>query len=225
MRALLSWFYERFGLNAFVQGDYIKAEGWFRRLESVEPDSVRVLHNLGVILLAQGKVVAAERYLLEEERVYGVAYQRHCALADLAYADGRRDDAARRYEAALSEKEAGPGGEHVAARPLLEARLAVCRDDERWTRSRRSATLFSEAESAREAGRAADAAAFFEEAGKLDPTNWPALNNAGTIFLNQLRQPARALRLFRSALELSASEQVAFNLELARTAEGKEAGR
>ena len=223
MPALLSRFYERFGLNAFVLGDYGKAERWFRKLEGMEPDSVRVLHNLGVILLAQGRTSAAERYLLEEERLYGAAYQRHCALADLAYADGRRDDAARRYEAALSEKEAGPEGEHYAARPLLETRLTLCRDDERWTRSRRSAALFSEAESAREAGKAADAAALFEEAGQLDPTNWPAFNNAGTILLNELRQPARAARLFVSALASSASAQVAFNLDLARAAESKEA--
>jgi len=105
---------------------------------------------------------------------------------------------------------------------LLQARLDICRDEARWTRSRRSAALFSEAESAREAGRPADAAAFFEEAGRLDPTNWPAFNNAGTIFLNELRQPAKAARLFGSAFAASASTQVAFNLELARAAEGKE---
>ncbi|PKL08085.1 MAG: hypothetical protein CVV51_10785 [Spirochaetae bacterium HGW-Spirochaetae-7] len=225
MAALFSRFYERFGLNAFVQGEYGKAERWFRKLEVVEPKSMRVLHNLGVILLALGESSAAERYLLEEERLYGPAYQRHLALANLAYACGRRDDAARRYESALSDKEAAPGGEHFPTRRSLEARLETCQDEARWDRSRRSETLFMEAVRAREASKLADAAAFFEEAGLLDPTNWPAFNNAGTIMLNELRQPARAAQLFESALAMSGSAQVAYNLELARTAEAKETSR
>ncbi len=40
---------ERFGLNAYIAGDYQKAERWFRKLEQSEPTSIRVLRNLGVI--------------------------------------------------------------------------------------------------------------------------------------------------------------------------------
>ena len=48
----------------------------------------------------------------------------------------------------------------------------------------------------------------------LDETNWPALNNAASIHLNMLKNPAEAEPLFRQAFELSRSPQVARNLDL-----------
>jgi len=98
------------GLNAYVSGNYAKAEEYFRKLEQSEPNSIRVLRNLGVILLAQGKGKEAERYLLKEEKLYGPSFYRHAALADLAYATGNRKDAARRYQRALKDPECAEGG-------------------------------------------------------------------------------------------------------------------
>lgn len=224
MPAFLSAFYERFGLNAYVQGDYAKAERWFRKLERLEPDSIRVLRNLGVVLLAKGDAEGAERYLLREERLYGASFHRHAALADLAYARGRRKEAERRYAAALAEPEAAPGGSQAGLRPLMEARLGIARSEESFAKARRSMERFSEAEAARERGDHGPAVALFEEAATLDPTNWPALNNAGTLLLNQLGDPARAAGLFEKALPLARSPQVARNLELALAAGGEACG-
>jgi Flp pilus assembly protein TadD len=215
MLKFIASFEERLGLNAYVQGDYEKALKWFRKLEESERDSIRVLRNLGVILLASGDSEGAKSYLLREEKLYGPSYHRHSALADLAYAAGDRKEAARRYGLALAEPEIAAEGSAAAMRPLLEARLAVCREEAAFQKSRRALERFKEGEKAREGGDAPGAVTLFEEAAALDPTAWPALNNAGTILLNTLGDAARARSLFERALSLSRSPQVARNLELA----------
>jgi tetratricopeptide (TPR) repeat protein len=233
MLKLVSSFEERLGLNAYVQGDYLKALKWFRRLEGSEPDSIRVLRNLGVILLASGDAAGAKSYLLREEKLYGPSYHRHSALADLAYAVGDRKEAARRYALALEEPEAsvggatGPDGAAAAMRPLLETRLALCRDESAFRRSREAMGRFKAGEGARDSGDARGAVALFEEAATLDPTAWPALNNAGTLLLNTLGDAEKARSLFERACSLSRSPQVARNLELAEQAcvDAKRKGR
>ncbi len=221
MRTIRDAFYERMGLNAYVQGDYAKAERWFRKLEAREPDSLRVLRNLGVILLAKGDAEGAEKMLLREEQLYGASFHRHAALGDLAYARGRRKEAERRYAAALAEAEAGS----AATRKLMEARLALCHDEAAFERTRGSLGRFGEAEAARAAGDARRAVRLFDEAAELDPTNWPALNNAGTILLNELGKAEEALERFNRALELSRAPQVARNVELAEAAVARSAAR
>lgn len=228
MNTLLSGLYERFGLNAYVQGDLARAEKWFRRLEAREPDSIRVLRNLGVIRLARGDSAEALRYLRREEALYGASFHRHAALADLAYSSGDRKEAGRRYALALAEPEAGAGGRYATSRGLLEARAAVAADPAAWERSRASILRFSEAEAKRDGGETEAAYRLFREAADLDPTNWPALNNAGSLALNALGDPEMARELFSRALSLSPGSQVARNLELAEEAiarRDKEAGR
>jgi tetratricopeptide (TPR) repeat protein len=223
MSTLISSLYERFGLNAYIQGDSEKALAWFRRLERAEPESIRVLRNIGVILLSSGDAQGAERYLRREEELYGESFHRHSALADIAYALGRRDEAAGRYAAALADPEAAPTGRHAGSRAFLERRLGLCRDPAAFEAASRGAALFNEAEAARDAGDPERALALFEEAASLDPTHWPALNNAGSVALNALGRSERALRLFERAFELARSAQVARNVELATEALAKEA--
>ncbi len=223
MQSLLSTLFERFGLNAFVSGDYAKAEKWFRRLEAREPDSISVLRNLGVTLLARGNAEAAERYILKEEKLYGRSFHRHAALADLAYARGKRKEAGRRYSLALLEPECQPGGRQVGVRPLMEKRLELCESDEKFAPTREAMRVFEDAQRAKDAGEHAAAVDGFLKSAALDETNWPALNNAGTILLNTLKDASRAAELFEKAFLLSANIQTARNLELARrvTAKGK----
>ena len=223
MPAFLLAFYERFGLNAYVQGDYTKALAWFRKLEAREPDSIRTLRNIGVVLLASGDAAGAERYLLREEKLYGSSFNRHSALADIAYARGARKEAEKRYAAALADPDARPDGRSVDARPFVEARLALCRSEAAFAASREGAKRFTEAEAARTNGEIEKALALFEEAASLDPTHWPALNNAGTIALNTMGDAARAKALFLRAFELARSPQVARNIELAEDAHARTA--
>lgn len=217
MRDIIGSFHERMGLNAYVAGDYAKAEERFRKLEAREGETIRVLRNLGVILLAKGDAEGAARYLGREEKLFGPSFHRHCALGDLAYAAGRRDEALRRYRAALAEPEAAKGTRSCTAE-LLRAREAICADPAAFERSRRGQARFEAGEAEREAGRFEEAVAAFEEAAELDPSHWPALNNAGAILLNALKRPERALELFERALALSASPQCARNVELAEQA-------
>lgn len=223
MLRILSSLYERLGLNAYVEGDFAKAESWFRRLEAAEPDSIRVLRNLGVILLAKGELSKAKAYLVREEALFGHSFHRHAGLADLAWAAGEREEAGRRYAAALAEPEARKGGRHAASRPLLEARLGLCGDPAAFARAREGLSVFQLGEAAREAGAFPKAYDHFLKAVDLDPSNWLALNNAGSLALNQLAQPEQAVALLERAFAFSPNSQVGRNLQIAREAleEGK----
>ena len=223
MQSFLSTFYERFGLNAYVSGDYVKAEKWFRKLEAREPDSISVLRNLGVILMAKGDAEGAERYLLKEEKLYGRSFHRHAALADIAYARGKRREAGKRYALALAEPECSPGGKGESARSLMEKRLAICGSEEGFAKSRRSMQIFEDAQASRDRGDFEKAIGEFLQSAELDETNWPALNNAGSIYLNTLRRPAEAVVMFEKAFVISRNLQIARNLELAKRAADNEA--
>jgi tetratricopeptide (TPR) repeat protein len=212
MPAFIDSFRVRMGLNAYASGKYDKAEAWFRTLETTEPDSLRVLRNLGVILLAQGKREEAEKYFRREESRFGKSYHRHCILADIAYAAGKRDEAIKRYKAALEypDKEKDEG--------ILASRLAICSEAAAFKKSRLAGEAFDLAETARREKRFAEALEGFDKAVSLDPTAWPALNNAGTIYLNDLKEPAKALEKFSQALAIARPPHVARNAVLAEEA-------
>lgn len=218
MNKFYAAFCERLGLNAYVAGDYAKAERWFRKLEQSEPTSIRVLRNLGVVLLAEGHSEEAERYLLKEEKLYGPSFYRHSALADLAYAIGKRKEAARRYQKALQELECAEGGKAYHMRPLMEKRLVICENEKKYAGTRKAMELFKQAENLRESGAYEEAIKKFLNSVELDETNWPALNNAASIYMNTLKKPVDAEPLFLNAFELSRSIQVARNLDLCRQA-------
>lgn len=208
--------YERFGLNAYISGDYDKAERWFRKLEAKEPESITALRNLGVILMAKGDAEGAERYLLREEKIYGRSFNRHAALADIAYARGKRREAQKRYAAALAEPECAPGGSAEAARPMMEKRLALCADEVTFERTREAMKAFTEAQSLRERGDYEAAIAKFRRSAELDETNWPALNNIGTIYLNTMKKGAEAAAVFERAFAISRNPQIARNYQVAQ---------
>jgi tetratricopeptide (TPR) repeat protein len=214
--------YERLGFNAYVSGDYGKAEKWFRKMERAEPNSINVLRNLGVILMAKGDGEGAERYLLKEEKLYGPSFNRHTALADVAYARGKRKEAEKRYSLALAEPDCAPGGKAESARPLMEKRRALCADEAAFEKTRQSMATFQEAQELRSGGKFDEAIERFSLSAKLDETNWPALNNIGTIYLNSLKKPAEAAGWFRKAFDLSRNVQIARNLDIAQRFARKE---
>lgn len=215
MQGFLSKLYERFGLNAYVSGDCARAEKWFRKLEAREPDSIGVLRNLGVILMAKGDAEGAERYLLREEKLYGRSFHRHAALADIAYARGKRKEAEKRYRLALGEPECGAGGKSEATRPFIEKRLAICESERAFADSRKSMEIFAAAQASRDAGDYEKAIEEFILSARLDETNWPAWNNAGSVYLNDRQESAKAAECFEKALAVLQNGQVARNLSLA----------
>ena len=216
MQSFLSNIFERFGLNAYIQGDYARAEKWFRKLEQREPDSIGLLRNMGIILMAKGDAEGAERYLLREEKIYGRSFHRHAAIADIAYSQGKRKEAGKRYSLALAEPESAPGGKFQMARPLMEKRLAICSNEEAFAQSRQAMKVFGAAQASRERGDYEKAIEEFLESVRLDETNWPALNNAGSIYINTLKKPEEAILLFEKAFAISRNVQIAGNLNLAK---------
>jgi tetratricopeptide (TPR) repeat protein len=216
MSTFMLTLYERFGQNAYLSGNYDKAERWFRKLEAQEPESITALRNLGVILMAKGDAEGAERYLLKEEKIYGRSFNRHAALADIAYARGKRKEALKRYSAALAEPECAPGGSAEAARPLMEKRCSLCADEVTFERTRDAMKAFNEAQELRERGEHEAAIAAFRRSFELDETNWPALNNIGTIYLNTLKRGAEAAEAFEQAFRISRNAQIARNYQVAQ---------
>lgn len=208
-------FYERMGMGAYATGKLDKAESWFRKIEAVEPDSIRVLRNIGLVLLAKGDAEGARTYIAREEKRYGASFHRHAALGDIAYAAGNRREAERRYRLALEDRECGPEGHNRHLRPLLELRIGICANPVRFESSRESMRLFTEGTTRSTKGDYEGAVKVWLEAAKLDDSNWPALNNAARLLLEKLHRPEEAQDLFRRAFELSRSVQVARNLELA----------
>jgi Flp pilus assembly protein TadD len=174
-----------------------------------------VLRNLGVLLLAKGDAEGAERYLLREEKLYGKSFHRHAGLADLAYARGKRKEAERRYALALAEPECSPGGVAESSRVLMEKRYIISKDERLYASSRQALKAFEEAQALREAKDFRASIERFLDSIALDETNWSALNNAGSIYLNNLGEPEKAKELFERALEISRNPQVIGNLELA----------
>jgi len=228
MRDVKGAFWERMGLNCYVSGNYAAAEHWLRKLEKREGQTLRVLRGFSLVALARGDAEEAGRCLRLQEKLFGPSLHSSCALGDIAYATGRREEALKRYRAALACPEADGAkdtGEGAVQRKLLEARVAICADAAAYERSRKAAGRFADGEAAREEERYVEAVAAFEEAAALDPSHWPALNNAGTILLTSLGDPARALGLFERAAELSGSPQCLQNAELARKAIVREKNR
>ena len=214
---------ERFGLNAYATGRFDVAEKWFRRLEKMEGESIRVLRNLGVIALARGDVKTAERFLRREEKLYGASYRRHRSLADLCYSSLTREEATQRYAAALADEEAKEAP--AAERAFLEERLAICKDRSRFEASRESSLLFEKGKAAGEAGDAEEALRIFLSAAEKDPTNWPAINNAGVILLGRDGGAAQALELFRKAAAWVRVPMIERNIALAADALERAADR
>lgn len=209
---------EQMGLGALASGKYAKAEAVFRKLAKTDPDSLKVLHNLGLALMAQGKREEAEVCFRREEKLYGASYIRHCALADLAYSAGKRGEAVKRYKAALACPESG---KDIA---ILAARLAISEDTRAFADSRLAAEAFARGEAARLEKRLDSALEEYESALALDPTSWPAANNAGTIYLNDLKDPGKALQMFGRAMTHGQPAHVLRNAELAERALKKTEG-
>ena len=74
----------------------------------------------------------------------------------------------------------------------------------------------SEAQGLRERGEREAAIATFRRSFELDETNWPALNNIGTIYLNTMKRGAEAAAAFEQAFRISRNAQIARNYQVAQ---------
>jgi len=208
---LRHWVFERFGLNAYVEGNYAVAEKYFRLLAAMEPHSILALHNMGIIRLAQKDYAGAEVFFREELERYGDSYPRLKTLADVLYLRGKRKAAGDFYTRSAAEAEAKNDLN------LIEARIRICNDPEAFADARESLAMFEAGNDAQSRGDMETALARFERSAQLDPTSYLALNNAGTILLNVHHDKAAAKERFEHALALADLPSIRHNQATART--------
>lgn len=212
MKRLRIAIHQRRALNCFVSGEYDAAEKHFTAVERIRPDHPGINHNLGLVAMARGDHLAAERRFLADLQRLGDHYPRLRVLADNYYLWGHRTEALDYYRRALED------GPPEGSRGIITERIAICEDDERFERSRASLARYNEGVRNEAAGNPEEAIAAYTEAVALDATNLTAANNAGALLMNRNGDHAAAARLFERGLAMERVEWLAANLEKANQA-------
>jgi tetratricopeptide (TPR) repeat protein len=124
-------------------------------------------------------LVGARVVFREELEQYDDSYPRLKSLADVLYLRGNQKEAGDLYARSAAEPEV------TNDLNLIEARIWICADSAAFADARESLSVFEkETTHSPEVARTNTALACFERSAQLDPTNYLALNNAGTILLN-----------------------------------------
>lgn len=215
---VMIWFNERLMLNALAHGDYGKAELAIARLQRYEGRTRRVMHNLAVLRMGQGRYAEAESLFEQQIEDYGENPELLRALAETAYLGGDRDHAARRIAAALAEPDC-PEPE------LLKRRAAICADPDAHAKAMAGKKDFAAALTLLGKGEKDAAIAAFRKAADADPTDFVALNNLGALLMNHAKDYAGAALAFEKALALSDQALMRANLAKAREMAKPKAGR
>lgn len=209
---------ERFALNSFISGDFTRAEKYFLRLKEDDPDRMGADHNMGLVKLGLKQYADAEKYFLRDVELFGESYVRSRTLGDLYYIWGRREQAGKRYSAALRQ------GENNSDEALLRERIAICSDENAFVAVAESHRTFEEGVRVQKTGDVAAAKRSFENAVEKDPTNFQAWNNLGSILMGDSSTYPQAVKCFSRARRYSTLPSIVHNLEEARkrAKEGKE---
>ena len=196
-----------------MEGNFAAAEKYFRLLAAMEPHSIMALHNMGLIRLAQKDYAGAEDFFREELECYGDSYIRLKTLADVLYLRGKQKEAGVLYARSAAEAKA----EAKKDLNLIKARIRICTDPAAFADAQESLAVFEAGNDAQSRDDMNTALACFERSVQLDPTNYLALNNAGTIFLNVLHDKVTAEERFKRALALVDLAPIRRNLNTARS--------
>lgn len=213
LKQFLIWLYRRLALNNMTAGKTEKAEIWYKKLESLEPESLEVLHNLGVICISLKKFNEAEKYLLREIELYGNSEIRYRVLGDLYHSSGKREEAARAYGKALSLLQEGVGDKSIER--FLRRRIKQCRDASSYTKAIDGARYYEEGIALYSKGDYSKAFDLYKKAVECDNASFMALNAAGTVLMNSIKDYENARTYFIKALELADLPLIQGNLALA----------
>jgi len=211
---ILYRFLERRALNAYVVGDYVKAERGFVSMLKRGGNRLGIRHNLALARLALKDYEGAESCFLGELADYGESFSRLRALADLYYTWGKAEQAEPYYTAALAlwEKDTAPSRASAEERRFAQLRLELCRDSDAFELSRGAELALDQGNALLTEKRWDEAYASFERAITLDATCFPALNNMGVIAMNQRRDYPDAIERFKAAVALSSAPALRMNL-------------
>lgn len=203
---------KRRALTAYSTGDFEKARRLFRRLLETQPETAGMRHNLALSHIALGDYDEAEQLLLTELENYGEYYPRLRVLADLYYAAGEQDRSLEFYRRSL---ECDAPEQDVE---LIRKRIEITSEPDVFAAVMRAHTAFEKGNKLMAEQRWHEAIEEFVHAAECDETNVHALNNAGTIYLNSLENPAAAVDCFHRALRWSKLPWIVRNLEQAEKA-------
>ncbi|RAI40737.1 tetratricopeptide repeat protein [Rhodoplanes roseus] len=209
LKSLLLRACERIALNAMATARYDRAERWLRRMQGIEGETRRVLHNLALARLAQGDAAGAEVLLERLVDRDGESPAVLRALAEAAYLSGDRDKARTRLAAVLADPD-------CADRTLLGRRLALCEDAGAHAKAMAGKRDFAEGNRKLAAGDKDGALNAFRRAAEADPTDFVALNNLGTLLMNHAGDRVAAAKIFERAAALSDQPVLRRNLAAAR---------
>lgn len=193
-----------------TSGKAEKAESWYRKFESMDPDNLQVLHNLGVIYISMKRFKDAEKCLLREIELYGDTEIRFRVLGDLYYSEGSRKNAGNAYQRALKLN----AGWSKSTENFLERRIKICKNKSMFAESVESGKFYEKGSALQIEGKQRGALDFFIKAAESDSTNFIALNAAGTVLLNHFNDYGAAMEYFQKALEVSDMPLIQGNLAL-----------
>lgn len=207
------WLYGRMAINNMTAGNDKKAEIWYKRLEPLEPESLSVLHNLGVIYISMKRFDEAEKYLTREIELYGDSEIRYRVIGDLYYISGKRENAGKAYGKALSILQTGYGDKSTER--FLRRRIKQCKEISSYNKALDGVRHYEEGLAIYSTGDYNKALELYKKSVECDNSGFMALNAAGTVLLNRIKDYNNARSYFIKALELADIPLIRGNLALA----------
>ena len=207
----INWYYQRRSLNAMVQNKWEEAEKFLLKQITHKGPSMGLQYNLALIYLGQERKQDAYETLLSCVDTYGESLRLCRMLGDIHYMQGKRLDALRWYTAALADD---PNEKEFN---LITQRVAVLGDESRYVRVLKN---LEDVEQARLvfSTKPEQALKLYLRVVADDPTHVEALNNLGSLYLDEFNDAKKAESYFVQVLELVDSSAAAKNLAKARKA-------
>ena len=207
----IGWYYQRRTLNAMVQNKWEEAERFLLKQISHKGTSMGLQYNLALIYLGQERKQEAYETLLFCVETYGESIRLCRMLGDIQYMHGKRLDAIRWYTAAIADNP------HEKESKLILRRLEILGEESRYHQVLANQEKVEQARLLF-ATKPEQALDLYLSVVKDDPTHVEALNNLGSLYLDEFHDAEKAESCFMLVLELVESSAGAQNLAKARKA-------
>jgi len=206
---VMEMYYQRRALNAMVSGDWSMAESFFKKMMQRQTPSLGLEYNLGLVYLAQENFVKAEAVFNSCVNSYGKSLRLCRVLGDLYFLWGKREMALTWYQDALMDSP-----EEKEER-LIKIRIKIVDNEKSYQQVLAMNPLVREARSLMDSDYQ-KAKILYEQILVADPANIEAMNNLGSIHMNELDDPSTASNYFSKVLELVENQAAIINLKKAR---------
>jgi tetratricopeptide (TPR) repeat protein len=190
-------FYERVAFRSYTLSKFDKADRYFRKILEIEPDKTGIAYNLGAVNFAMGNLAEAEKFVSRERQLTGNTYEICKALGDIGWQKKDSAMSLTYYKAALEHA----GSEHD--KNLMNKKIELCSDENKFTEAVDSVSLFKEADQRMMNKEYDKAEELYEQGIEKDPSNFLALINIGVIAMNIRMNYDMAEKYFQQAYEIS----------------------